>query len=214
MRQDEFERTIKSFDGTKSMRGKVYYSVLSLIDAGFIVEAHLLLLSTWNFARFRYVIPSFDLSAYEVLLQDLSGQLQPLLQAEFASVNFDRYRRMISDSFDRLACVRGIEYTGAAKVLHLLIPRVFIMWDSAISGWHTPKKDYHHLQVIRSGFWTPPNYPFTRNGAGYHDFLVYCQSRFSGLVSPSSRKTLAKCIDEFNYCSMTKCLADLKRSRQ
>ena len=87
MRQDEFERTIDSFDGTESMRGKVYCSVLGLIDAGFVVEAHLLLLSTWNFARFRYVIPSFGLSAYEVLLQDLSGQLQPLLQADFASVN-------------------------------------------------------------------------------------------------------------------------------
>jgi len=33
---------------------------------------------------------------------------------------------MISDSFDRLAAVRGIESTGAAKVLHLLIPRVFM----------------------------------------------------------------------------------------
>lgn len=152
MRQDEFERTINSFDGTESMRGKVYYSALSLIDAGFVVEAHLLLLSTWNFARFRYVIPSFDLSGYEVLLHDLSHQLRPLLGTDFGAVDFDKHRQLISDSFDRVAAVRGIEFTGAAKVLHLLIPRVFVMWDSAISGWHTPKRDYDKLQVVRSGF--------------------------------------------------------------
>jgi hypothetical protein len=208
MTQDEFERTINAFDGTESMRGNIYYRVLDLIKANFVVEAHLLFLSTWNFARFRYVITSFDLPAYEALLQNLSDQLQPLARADFASVNFDQYREMISDSFDRLAAVNGVEFTGAAKVLHLLNPRVFLMWDSAISGWHTPRADYHHLQVVRSGFWTPPNYRFARSGTGYHDFLVYCQSRFSGLVSPSPRKTLAKCIDEFNYCSITKCLAD------
>jgi len=214
MRQREFERTISSFDGAESMRGEIYYRVLSLIDSGFVVEGHLLLLSTWNFARFQYVIPSFDLSAYGALLQDLSGRLQPLLQADFASVHFDQHREAISDSFDRLAAIRGIECTGAAKVLHLLHPRVFIMWDRAISGWHTPKKDYYRLHVDRSGFWTPPNYPFARSGIGYYDFLVYCQNRFNGLVSPSPRKTLAKCIDEFNYCTITKRLADLRRPLQ
>lgn len=203
MTQSEFERTIAPFDDTNSMRGRVYYSALNLINANFVSEAHLLLLSTWNFARFRYVIPSFNLPMYEVLLQDLTRQLQPLLNQDFATVNLVQHREMIVDSFNKVSKVKGIEFTGASKVLHLLSPRVFVMWDSAISGWHTPKKDYANLKVIRSGFWKPPQYPFPRSGAGYHDFLVYCQSRFNGLVSPSMRKTLAKCIDEFNYGSIT-----------
>lgn len=211
MTQNEFEQTIASFDGTESMRGKLYYSALSLINANFVVEAHVLLLSTWNFARFRYVMPSFDLSKYEVLLRDLTHQLQPVLYEDFATVNLGQHRGIIIDSFDRVAAVKGVEFTGAAKVLHLLSPRVFVMWDTAISGWHTPKKDYAKLDVIRSGFWKPPTYPFARSGAGYYDFMVYCQNRFNGFGSPSPRKTLAKCVDEFNYCSITKHLA--KRSR-
>jgi hypothetical protein len=213
MTQGEFELTFNSFDGTESMRGKIYYSALSLIKANFVVEAHLLLLSTWNFARFRYVIPSFDLFAYAALLRDLTHQLQPLLQAEFTTVNLGQHRQMIIDSFDKVARVRGIEFTGAAKVLHLLNPGVFVMWDSAISGRHTPKRDYASLNVIRSGFWNPPIDPFARSGVGYYDFLVYCQTRFHGLVSPNPRKTFAKCIDEFNYCSITKRLPVYVRRR-
>lgn len=210
MTQSEFEQTVNSFDGTESMRSEVYYRALSLVSANFVVEAHLLLLSTWNFARFRYVIPSFDLCGYEALLNDLTNQLQPLLHAEFTTVDLGKDKQMIVDSFDKLAGIRGIESTGAAKILHLLNPHLFVMWDNAIGGRHSPKKDYANLDVIRSGFWNPPVYPFARSGAGYYDFLGYCQTIFKGLVSPSPRKTLAKCIDEFNYCSITKRLQRLR----
>jgi hypothetical protein len=204
MTQDEFEKTIKSFDGTESMRGKIYYSALNLIRADFVIEAHILLLSTWNFAGFRYVIPTFDISAYEALVRNITYQLQPLLNADFSTVNLDAHRQLIIDLFDRLAAVKGIGSTGAAKILHLLSPSVFVMWDRSISGWHSPIKDYGDLEVVRSGFWNPPKLRFDLSGVGYYDFLIFCQNRFRGLVSPSPRKTLAKCIDEFNYCTITK----------
>jgi hypothetical protein len=209
--QATFERIISSFDSAESMRGKVYYRVLNLIRNSYILEGHLLLLATWNLARFHYFITRFNLSDYQALLDDLSSHLRPISQADFATVNLDQHRKLISDSFDRLAAIKGIEFTGASKILHLLNPRVFVMWDTAISGRHIPKKDYFNLDVIRYGFWKPPRNPFGRSGAGYWEFLAYCQSQFDGLVSPSSDKTLAKCIDEFNYCTITKALPRRRR---
>jgi hypothetical protein len=211
MTQAEFERIIGELNDPKSMRGRVYPSALNLIRAGFIVEAHLLLLATWNFARFRYVVTSFDLPAYEKLLRHLQQKLRRVIPEDFDTIDFGKHQSAIIQSFASLAAVRGIEFTGASKVLHLLSPRVFVMWDSAISGWYTPKADYAKLNVVRSSFWKPPKYPFARSGVGYYDFLIYCQSRFNGLVTPDPEKTFARCIDEFNYRTISQPLLARKR---
>lgn len=202
----EFERTIRAGEKPASMRGELYYRVLKLIDAGFITEAHLLFLATWNFAAFRYVVPTFNLRDFEKRLNSVTPNLQPLASSDIATVNLSDHRKLIIGVFNRFAAVKGIKFTGASKVLHLLLPRIFIMWDAAIAGWHTPKSDYANLAIVRSGFWKPPVYPFPRSGAGYYAFLVYCQSRFNPFVSPSSDETLAKYIDEFNHCTIYKCL--------
>lgn len=188
------------------MRGVIYHSALKLIDAGFVVEAHLLLLATWNFARFRFVVPTFDIRDYEKRVNQVAATLQPLSACDFATVDLGAHRKLVIRAFNRFASVRGIEFTGASKVLHLLLPRVFVMWDAAIAGRHTPQSDYSKLEIVQSGFWRPPTYPFARSGVGYYAFLVYCQSRFRGFVIPCDDKTLAKCIDQFNYCKITKAL--------
>jgi hypothetical protein len=193
------------------MRGQLYARALRLISQGFAIEAHLLILATWNFARFRYVVPSFILADYESRLSSLLATFRGLAACDIATLNLKGHRQAIVDAFDNLAAVKGVERTGAAKALHLLLPAVFVMWDAAIAGWHSPKADYRALKIVQSGFWNPPTYPFAKNGSGYHDFLVYCQSRFSDFVSPDKGKTLAKCIDEFNYCTITKALPVRKK---
>ena len=204
MTQAEFERTIRTFDAIETMRARLYYSALDLIRERFVVEGHLLILTTWNFANFQYVVPSFDLSAYEQLLLRLTQKLRPFTSADIATLDLSQHEQPIVDAFDELAAIRGIKFTGAAKMLHLINPWLFIPWDRAISGCHTPKSDYTRLEVIQSGFWKPPKYPFAQSGEGYFEFLRYCQSRFMGFTSPDRRKTLAKCIDEYNYCMITK----------
>jgi hypothetical protein len=214
MVQDEFDQIIEAFVAYESMRSKIYYRALNLVDAGFVVEAHILLLATWNFARFRYVTMNFDLVTYETLLQEISQDIRLLSDKSFETVDFTKYRTTIIDVFNKLAAIRGIEYTGASKILHLLNRRVFVMWDSAIAGWHSPKKDYAKLDVVRSGAWAPPNYPFGHSGAGYYDFLKYCKQRFQGLCSPNPNKTFAKCIDEFNFCTITKRLPKAEKKKK
>jgi hypothetical protein len=200
MTQGEFAKAVRAFDDGEPMRAQLYSRALNLIRAGFRLEAHLLILATWNFARFRYVTRDFDLRGYENTLADLDELLRPLDSYDFLATNLNEHRTRIVQAFDLLSSIEGIRYTGAAKILHLLHPRFFVMWDRFISG-HYPKHRYRSLDIVQSGFW--PYRRFRSSGDGYYEFLEFCQMRFRGLVSPDSRKTLAKCIDEFNFYKMT-----------
>jgi hypothetical protein len=157
-------------------------------------------LATWNFARFRYVTRDFDLRGYESTLASLDRLLRPLADCDLMSADLGKHRTGIVDAFNLLASIEGIRYTGAAKILHLLHPRFFVMWDRFISG-HYPKHRYRSLDVVQSGFW--PYRRFRSSGDGYYEFLEFCQTRFRGFVSPDPRKTMAKCIDEFNFHKIT-----------
>src|SRR5262245_13001399 len=209
MTQAEFDDVITTFDHEETMRSALYYRVLNLIDAGFVVEGHILLLATWNFARFRYVTPTFDLTGYEQLIQRLTAELAVFGDSDFMNADLEMNQLLIGRAFDELSHIRGIEFTGAAKMLHLLNRRVFVMWDSAIMGHGGTNKEYDSLEIIKAGFWTRRKFP--KSGKGYYEFLMVCRNRFHGLVSPEARKTLVKCIDEFNFCKMTIPLFALQR---
>ena len=86
MTQKEFNKTVAEFDKGEPMRAQLYYRALDLIRAGFRVEAHLLILATWNFARFRYATRDFDLRGYENVLERLDEPLRPLNGCECALV--------------------------------------------------------------------------------------------------------------------------------
>jgi hypothetical protein len=201
MTQGEFHGVIVNFDEEETMRSALYYRALRLIEAGFVVDAHIMILATWNFARFRYVTTTFDLVAYENTIKGIATALTSFGADEFMDVDLSKNKDLIVTAFDELSKFRGVEFTGASKMLHLLNPRVFVMWDSAIMGWNGTVPQYEALDIIKSGFWKRRK--FAKSGLGYHEFLTLCQDKFSGLYSPETRKTLAKCVDEFNYCKFT-----------
>ena len=58
--QDEFERAIAYFDTLEPTRGPLYGMGLNLLKSGHAVEAYLLILATWNFAYFRYILKKFQ----------------------------------------------------------------------------------------------------------------------------------------------------------
>jgi hypothetical protein len=209
--QQEFEGALTKFDKVETMRGRLYCNALGLISRGFRVEAHMLILATWNFARFRYALRDFNLPAFEHVLSRLRRSLQPLASYDLMSIDLAKHQDTIVSSFDTLAAIKGIEYTGATKVLHLLNSRVFVMWDRFISGQY-PKRYYEGLGIVRSGFW--PYRKFQSSGRGYLDFLTACQERFRGLRSPDKRKTLAKCIDEFNFGTISEPIEKAKRKER
>lgn len=129
MTQIEFNQALAAFDQGESMRAQLYYRALDLIQAGFVIDAHLLILATWNFARFRYVTRDFDLQVYQQTLTRLSELLHPLNGCELMTTDLAQHRDRIIEAFSILSAIEGIRYTGAAKILHLLYPHYFVMWD-------------------------------------------------------------------------------------
>lgn len=176
--QSQFEQTIARFDRRETLRAQLYHRALTLIEAGFEIEAHLLILATWNFACFRYAMLSFNLAEFEKTLDGISRKIDPLEEKHLMETNLVEHRAMVIDVFDKLKAIRGVQSTGASKVLHLLNPEMFVMWDKYIRG----KAD---------------------DGAGYFQFLLDCQQRFQGLRPNGKNRTMAKCIDEYNYITKT-----------
>lgn len=167
---------------SRERRWDLYPRFLRLMRAGYRVEALLLILSTWNFARFRYALRSFRVDRFEQTLRRLEPTFRKFYRRDFATINFPHHTQDIKHLFTTLANIKGIEKTGAPKLMHLKAPRVFVMWDGAIR---------RHYGCRRG------------DAADYVTFLKLMQARF-GATTMRSDRTLPKLIDEHNFLTITR----------
>lgn len=165
----------------KELRWDYYPMFCKLMDKGCEIEAFMFILSTWNFARFRYAMKEFDLDSFEATIKKLGPIFQKMQHEDFAKMDIDKYAGEIKTIYKALSGIKGIETTGAPKLMHLKLPKVFVMWD----------------RYIRNAY----GY---KNGDGddYISFLKEMQNKFSDWEVPLDR-TLAKAIDEHNYKTYT-----------
>ena len=177
---------------SRELRWDFYPMFLRLMEAGFETEAMLFILSTWNFARFRYAIRSFDLDHFQKVLKTLEPPFDKLKKENFKTINFDKYKEDIGKIFISLSLIKGIEKTGAPKLMHLKIPEVFVMWDSFIRNYYGFKKG---------------------DGEDYFAFLKLMQEKFKNAKINQGR-TLAKSIDEHNYKTITEKILRRKSLKQ
>ena len=56
----------------RDLRWDYYPMFLKLMDKGCEIEAYMFILSTWNFASFRYAMKEFDLDAFEEKVKRLA----------------------------------------------------------------------------------------------------------------------------------------------
>ena len=173
----------------KEVRWDYYPMFQKLMDKGCEIEAFMFILSTWNFARFRYVMREFDLDAFTDTIKKLNHSFQKMQHEDFKTMNFNNYADDIKHIFKALADIKGIEATGTPKLMHLKLPKVFVMWDSYI------RKAYGYNKG---------------DAEDYIAFLKDMQKRFADSKVDSSR-TLAKLIDEHNYTKFT--MPELKKAR-
>jgi len=206
-----FKRATKEFDKIEDARGKLYYNALRLINAGLVLDAHILILATWNTAAFRYALRKFNLEAYQQTVHSISSDLTPLRASDLIHTDLAPHRPLILKSFTALKNIRGVGVTGASKVLHLINTGLFLPWDNYIRG-QKMRKDFKNLTVVRRGFW--PSGKFEGNGRGYYKFLLMCQQKFRHLVFHDSQKTYAKQIDEFNFVNITVPLQKIQGKRE
>lgn len=164
-------------------RSSFYDLATNLVDKGFEIEAFLLILSTWNSAIFRYVVNRFDISSFKQTIEEKCNPIfEKLKDKDIQSVNLDEIKEDVESLYNILSEIDGVKYTGASKILHLKIPRLFIMWDSYI-------KKY---------------YKFEKGTANdYFNFLKKMQETFKDVEWKQEDKTLAKAIDEYNYVTIT-----------
>ncbi len=174
--QQEFEETIAQYDDLER-RGSFYPMFRKLMDHGLEIEAYILMLSTWNFAAFRYVMNNFDLAGFEEKIRRLKPRIEALRGLRFETADFDDFGAEVFGIYQELSAIRGIRWTGAAKLMHLMCPDLFVMWDQYICAAYGFKLREHEE---------------------YLEFLKRMRAEF-GHLEPVLAKGMAKCIDEYNY---------------
>jgi len=75
---------------------------------------------------FRYAVRNFNLDEFTKTIKKVKSILKPLQRENFKNVDFNKYSKEIKKSFKLLAKIKGIQKTGASKILHLLFPKIFV----------------------------------------------------------------------------------------
>lgn len=207
---EKFTKATKEFDAIEK-RGSFYNMAIGLIDNNFEMEAYFLILATWNSARFRYAVNDFDINGFKEKIKELNLYFDGLKDKDFRTINFDKYEEDIKKIFGTLSSIKGVEYTGASKIMHLKKRCVFVMWDGYIKG-EKKKKYYNELEIVKNGDWKIKKYWNTPED--YFQFLKDMQGRFKDINFQSNEKTFAKAIDEFNYVNITLPIQNMEKNNK
>lgn len=187
------------------------YIAVNLFNKGLKIEAYLIILTTWNFANFRYAVKDFDLISFEKTLKALEKNFAPLDNIEFRRADFDSYIKDICEIYISLSKIKGIYFTGASKLMHLRNRKLFILWDDYIRGLKS-KRYYEKLDIVKQGNWIIKRYG--NKPEDYIEFLKDMQKRFSQVHFKENRKTFAKAIDEFNYVTITLPIQEMEKEEK
>lgn len=125
MNQEEFNKELRKFDELEN-RGSYYPMFLNMIKKGLDIEAFLLILSTWNFAVFRYAMKDFDLNNFKEIVKNLKPYFDKFRGESIKTINFENYKLEVKHIFDILSAIKGIQYTGASKLMHLTTPKFLL----------------------------------------------------------------------------------------
>ncbi len=177
----EFNKIRKNFEKLEK-RGSLYPIFLKMIKDGYLYESFIFILSTWNFASFRYAMRDFNFIKFERLVKKLKKYFRIFLHKNFWDLNFQDYKKEIGYIFDSLSEIKGIKSTGTPKLMHLACPKTFVMWDGYI------RKHYNFRKGDKND---------------YIEFLSLMQKLFSKINFNSRKITFAKAIDEYNYMKIT-----------
>lgn len=127
-----FYYTIDSYSYMGNIRDRVYYWSLELVEEGKILQGIFLMLATWNFAYFRYHMIEFNLKKFEKILKECDFDYFENIKFEDANLNNNEIARKIKKIYKSLSDFEGIKYVGATKIMHLMCPDFFVMWDTKI----------------------------------------------------------------------------------
>jgi len=179
VKQIEFEKTIKKFQKIEDARDQLWDRAKILIKNGFEIEAYILILATWNFARFRYFMKNFDLREFHNVIKKINPIFKKFENKKFKSIDFADNLLISNIKFIYTQLKKIAEQTGASKIMALKNPNLFVMWDTEIRRMY---------KINNKG-----------EADDYIQFLIKMHDYFKSIKWDSKVKPLAKAIDEYNY---------------
>lgn len=165
----------------EQLRTEVYPMCLNLMEKGMELEAYIIILSTWNFASFRYVMRNFNLSGFKKTLQEIEPIYKKLNNLDFRTVKLENYEIDIKKIYSKLYKYQGVKITGTPKLMHLKNPKLFVMWDDRIRKYYGFRKG---------------------DAKDYYNFLKLMQVKFKN-YNAKKGMTLARTIDVLNMEKIT-----------
>lgn len=166
-------RKYKEDEGRESF----YDVAVSIVDE-YPLHASIIILATWNVSRFRFIASDpQNLTKLKEAIEKCKPLFQRVEDEKLQTVDLDKIKDSVKEIYSILSKVKGVEYTGASKVMHLINRNLFVMWDG----------------YIRKG------YNFGNNAEDYFNFLKMMQNEVKSMEWVDQTKTLAKAIDEYNY---------------
>ena len=179
MDQSEFEKTIEEFQKIEDARDQLWDRAKVLIEKGFEVEAYILILATWNFARFRYFMKNFDLHEFQEVINRVNPIFKKLENTQFENTDFTKNILATDIKYIYNQLKKIAEQTGASKIMALKNSKLFVMWDTEI------RKIY---KIDNKG-----------EANDYIQFLIKMQEYFKDIKWIGKTPPFAKAIDEYNY---------------
>ena len=187
--QEDFDKAHEEFEETEKGIGSFYPLFLKLMNQGDKLIAYLFILSTWNIAGFRYLLPTFDINKFKENISNLEPLFNKFEEKDIKTINFDEFLgEKITEIYNALST--QVKSVGATKIMHLRVPQVFVLWDTRIREYYGFKDD---------------------SAESYIKFLGKMRNKFKDIKLNEENRSFAKAIDEYNYIRITKPLMDLER---
>jgi hypothetical protein len=176
--QQDFKKATRQFDKIEQ-RSDFWYRARDLLLADYEVEAYVLILATWNFAGFRYLVNDFNTNKFEATIEKLNPTFDKLSHQTLQTVDLENpiIAKQIKRLYQELKNI--VKQTGASKMMALKNPDLFVIWDTKIR------------KMYKIDNKADPN--------SYIQFLKKMKARFGHIRWTDKKRPLAKAIDEYNY---------------
>jgi hypothetical protein len=167
-----------------------YYDYAVEIANAYPLQASIIILAVWNIARFRVLRNEEEKSEYRTMLERLKKVIDKdkstleRLGKDFKTFDFRGNETPIKEIYRDLSGIKGVEHTGASKVMHLLNRHLFLMWDSDM------RQKYGYKR-------------YKPNADSYIKYHEMMKNQVKNIEWNRGDITLPKAIDEFNFVNIT-----------
>jgi hypothetical protein len=140
----DFEKKVKEYNETE-LRGIFYYLATQLVKSGDKNKGIKTILLSWNWRAFN----NGDISPKELdkqisnFLDEYDKEIQKL--QDISKISFKpNETSLIKKAYGNLFKGRRMGHTGVSKLLHIIKPDLFVMWDEKIKGKYHERHKRHH----------------------------------------------------------------------